>query len=56
MQFPHFIHFFLLTNPNTIAYCCHKWVFENWGNKRIFVVAIRVPLAVAWKTDDDDEY
>ena len=37
---------------------CFLWGMEeeNWGNKRIFVVGIRVPLAVAWKTDDDDEY
>ena len=30
---------------------CFLWGMEeeNWGNKRIFVVGIRVPLAVAWK-------
>ena len=37
---------------------CFLWGLEeaNWGTKRIFVVGIRVPLAVAWTTDDDEEY
>lgn len=40
----------LILSSQSYRVGCILWGMEveNWGNKRIFVVGIRVPLAVAW--------